>query len=100
METRDKLIIKEGKRLYSNNINEYNAFLHGVEFAEDLLKPKWNRSTDILPTEEEYYFCACVGDYRFLLFLRDKWYDPTTNSFEALDRVTHWLPIPKLNPYD
>ena len=36
----DKLVIQEAKKYYSNNINSFDAFLHGVEFAEGILTQK------------------------------------------------------------
>ena len=36
----DKLVIQEAKKYYSDNINSFDAFLHGVEFAEGILTQK------------------------------------------------------------
>ena len=36
----DKLVIQEAKKYYSDNINAFDAFLHGVEFAEKILAQK------------------------------------------------------------
>lgn len=40
--TKEERIINEAKRYYSGNIKCYDAFLHGIEFAEECQKNIWN----------------------------------------------------------
>lgn len=47
---REEKIIQEAKKYYSDNIRCYNAFLHGVEFAEEHPKNVWH-DTSAYPIE-------------------------------------------------
>ena len=40
--TKEERIINEAKRYYSGNIKCYDAFLHGIEFAEECQKNIWH----------------------------------------------------------
>lgn len=40
--TREELIISEAKKHYSGNIQCYDAFLHGAQFAEEHPKNVWH----------------------------------------------------------
>lgn len=46
-------IISEANKYYSGNIRCYDAFLHGVEFAEEHLKNVWH-SADEQPVGEDW----------------------------------------------
>lgn len=45
--TREEQIISEAKKYYSDSINCHNAFLHGVEWADEHPKNVWH------PADEE-----------------------------------------------
>lgn len=50
--TREEEIISEAKKYYSDNINCYNAFLHGVEFAEEH-QNVWHGASE-MPSNHSY----------------------------------------------
>ena len=78
-------IISEAKKYYKDDINCYDAFLYGVEFAED---NQWISVKDDLP-------------YNHRELIHNNY---TTKYVLALDNgypnVTHWMPIPKLEIHD
>lgn len=45
--TKEERIINEAKRYYSGNIKCYDAFLHGIEFAEECQKNIWHNAEDV-----------------------------------------------------
>lgn len=49
--TRDEEIIAEAKKYYSDSINCHNAFLHGVEWADEHPAKVWHEAKE----EPEYY---------------------------------------------
>lgn len=54
--TRDKLIITEAKKYYSENIQCYDAFLHGVQFAEEHPINVWHNSSEEPQGDSEILF--------------------------------------------
>lgn len=48
-------ILKEAKKYYKNDINCYNAFLHGVEWRDDNL---WTKFTEEIPPIYEIIIIA------------------------------------------
>lgn len=45
--TKEERIINEAKRYYSGNIKCYDAFLHGIEFAEECQNNIWHDVSEI-----------------------------------------------------
>lgn len=106
--TKDKLIIEEAKKHYSEDIKCYDAFLHGVEFAEKL--SPWISVEDDLPCNHEELlhpqdkrdtlevFCFFNG----AIYITDMYkYDGKWHWREFFSQQlviyspTHWMPIPK-----
>ena len=50
--TRDEDIIIEAKKYYRNDIKCYDAFLHGVEWAEEQIANVWH-DANIVPSENK-----------------------------------------------
>ena len=67
---REEQIISEAKKYYYDDINCHNAFLHGVEWADEHPKNKWH-SIDDVPTGNYDIICkdnkakywACSWEY-------------------------------------
>ena len=51
--TREEEILSEAKKHYSDNIRCYDAFLHGVEFAEEHPKNVWHYASE-MPNNHSY----------------------------------------------
>ena len=51
--TRDEQIISEAKKHYYNDINCHNAFLHGVEWADEHPANVWHEASE-MPKEGEW----------------------------------------------
>ena len=106
--TREEQIKTEAKKYYSEDIKCYDAFLHGVEFAEKL--STWISVEEDLPYKHKellYENPEFLHKSTKLVLIRIKediynvafmynagngWYW----DFE-LDKITHWMPIPGLN---
>ena len=99
-------IIEEAKKYYKNDINCYNAFLHGVEWCEDNVmadssisntKSPWISTDKYLPRNGGHYLCN-DGDNHIstLAFCGDRWFNSRTFNDIPLEVVKYWMPIPKL----
>ena len=51
--TREEQIISEAKKHYYDSINCHNAFLHGVEWADEHPANVWHDASE-MPNEEEW----------------------------------------------
>lgn len=102
--TREEKIISEAKKYYKDDINCYDAFLYGVEFAED---NQWISVEDDLPcshpellhgNDTTKYVLVLDNGYPNVKYMgklsNDKWHWLFTAN------VTHWMPIPKLDEYN
>ena len=105
--TREEQIKAEAKKYYSDDIIAYDAFLHGIEFAEKL--SSWISVEEDLPFKhkkllyEDLEFLSQatklvlirteenLHDVSFMYNYGHKW----SWDFE-LDKVTHWMPIPEI----
>lgn len=107
MLSKDKLILDTAKKYYSEDINCYDAFLHGIEFAESL--SPWISVEDDLPFKHKellYEDLEFLSQATKLVLIRtkDNFHDVSLMyndghgwewDFE-LDKITHWMPIPKI----
>ena len=96
--TREEKIISEAKKYYKDDINCYDAFLYGVEFAED---NQWISVEDDLPCNHEEFTHSNYTD-RVLISARNGFVEVAFMSkienvwvWEIPMKVTHWMPMPK-----
>lgn len=106
--TREEQIKAEAKKYYSDDIIAYDAFLHGIEFAEKL--SPWISVKDDLPYKHEELILN--KEHPFLInkvliktevrvhiafmikdIINDKWIWYGYGKDE--DQITHWMPIPE-----
>lgn len=100
--TREEKIINEAKRYYSGNIKCYDAFLHGIKFAEECQKNIWhdvseipNNSKHILFMPDPYtiktsYIPDCLRNCQLN--------DDTWNKFVKDMNITKWAYVKDLLP--
>ena len=96
--TREDKIISEAKKYYKDDINCYNAFLHGVEFAED---NQWISVEDDLPCNHEELIHSNYTD-RVLVLSRNGYSEVSFMciiegawEWNTLITVLYWMPIPE-----
>lgn len=66
--TREEEIIAKAKKYYSDSINCYNAFLHGVEWADKYPANVWHEASE-MPKEGEWVLIQFDEDsYDALVF--------------------------------
>ena len=89
--TREEQIIAEAKKYYYDDINCHNAFLHGVEWADE--HPYWRPATEHPDADVE--IIALVGKYLKVVFAhivkdREKVIDYDGWN---IPEVKWWMPI-------
>lgn len=90
----DKLTIEEAKKNYSQDILQHNAFLHGVEWAEERCRALW-QSAIYRPTRNQVIITQDTdGDYNVVstsavipptLKAREEW-----ERFVYINRIVTW----------
>lgn len=80
--TREEEILSEAKKYYSDSINCYNAFLHGVEFAEEHPKNIWHDASE----EPE------IGSNIVVVDKNGQWWDiqPYDGEYDGYGGLTGW----------
>lgn len=68
--TREEQIISEAKKHYYDSINCHNAFLHGVEWADEHPANVWHDASE-MPKEEEFILVQFDDDCYDTLVLCD-----------------------------
>lgn len=68
--TREEQIISEAKKHYYDSINCHNAFLHGVEWADEHPANVWHDASE-MPKEEEWILVQFGEDCYDTLVLCD-----------------------------
>lgn len=107
MLSKDKLILDAAEKHYSDSAECLDAFLHGVEFSETL--SPWISVEEDLPFKHKELLCESfefLSQATKLVLIRTE-----ENIYELsfmynhghewgwdyeLDKVTHWMPIPKI----
>ena len=96
--TREDKIISEAKKYYKDDINCYDAFLYGVEFAED---NQWISVEDDLPCNHEELIHSNYTD-RVLVLSRNGYSEVSFMciiegawEWNTLITVLYWMPIPE-----
>lgn len=59
--TRDEDVIIEAKKYYRNDIKCYDAFLHGVEWAEEQIANVWHDASEELKEDVDILFISKNG---------------------------------------
>lgn len=91
--TRDEDVIIEAKKYYRNDINCYNAFLHGVEWAEEQIANVWHDANEKPRTKEWLLVQFDEDDYDTIYLYIDIWCDLCKTS-----NVSRWAYISDLLP--
>lgn len=100
---REEQIISEAKKYYSDSINCHNAFLHGVEWADEHPKsigqPKniWHHASEepqgtdwrIICQDEEGKFW--IIDWADVILLYNTW-----NTYVTIEKLIKWAYIDEL----
>ena len=102
--TREEKIKAEAKKYYKEDIKCYDAFLHGVEFAEN---NQWISVEDDLPRNHKELID--IDDTTKFVLVLDNGLPQVTFMYKINNgkwvwaysyNVTHWMPIPKLDEYN
>lgn len=102
--TREEEIKAEAKKYYKVDIKCYDAFLHGVEFADN---NQWISVNDDLPCNHKELLYKNNHTKRVLVI--DNGYPNVGEMFKMRNgswgwlfsrKITHWIPIPKLENND
>lgn len=95
--TREEQILSEAKKHYSDSINCHNAFLHGVEWADEHPKSPWISTENELPTKGGHYLCMDENHHiSTLVFCGNRWVNSSAFFDVSLEVVKYWMPIPNL----
>lgn len=100
--TREEKILKEAKEYYSDNIKCYDAFLHGVEFADEhrSLEDLWHDASEE-PKKGEYILVEVVNtltpkdEIGHFVEYADKW---VVNTMKTEGFKCRWAYIKDLLP--
>ena len=86
---RDEDAIIEAKEYYRNDIKCYDAFLHGVEWAEEQIANVWHDASDIPNDDSLIIYESVYGDILLKRF---------TNRTSAMANVLRWAYIDTILP--
>ena len=93
--TREEQIISEAKKHYYDDINCFNAFVHGVGWAELHPVDVWHEAKEKPHTKEWILIQFSGGDYEALALNNfDAWSDWWCNNY----KVRRWAYIKDLLP--
>lgn len=93
---REEQIISEAKKYYSDSINCYNAFLHGVEWADEHPVDVWHEASE-MPKDGEWILMQFDEDSYDTLVLCDMNADIFCARRKKYD-VVRWAYISDLLP--
>lgn len=97
--TREEQILSEAKKHYYDSINCHNAFLHGVEWADEHPANVWHNAS-----EEPTKGAHILMEYNFLHSKEFKSYkigDKLVNNWDSIKkiyRISRWAYISDLLP--
>ena len=94
---RDKQIISEAKKHYYNDINCFNAFVHGVEWAELHPADVWHDAKE-KPRAKEWILVQFEDDEYQTLALSESGVDTWFNYWVDEYRAIRWAYITDLLP--
>ena len=97
--TREREIIREAKKYYSDNIKCYDAFLHGVEFADRHPENIWHDASEEPVGNKWKILCqdemnGCWVENRVdAMLLHNTW-----NEYAGIEMLVKWAYINDLLP--
>ena len=94
--TREEQIISEAKKYYYDDINCHNAFLHGVEWADEHPANVWHEASEKPRAKEWILVQFSGGDYE--AFALDELGVDTWNWWCKNYKVIKWAYIKDLLP--
>lgn len=94
--TREEQIITEAKKHYYDDINCHNAFLHGVEWADEHPANVWHEAKE-KPRAKEW-FLAQIGDDAFDTFVMAMEKDKDWKHWSNGINIKRWAYIKDLLP--
>lgn len=97
--TREEQILSEAKKHYSDSINCHNAFLHGVEWADEHPKNVWH-SADEEPEGKDWKILLedKNGNHWVTSRCSVSVFYGNWQKFTEYDALTRWAYIPELLP--
>ena len=95
--TREEQIIAEAKKYYSDSINCHNAFLHGVEWADEHPVDVWHDASE-KPRAKEWILVQFEEDEYQTLALSEGGVDTWFNDWVDEYRAIRWAYIKDLLP--
>lgn len=95
--TREEKIINEAKKYYSDNIQCYDAFLHGTEFADEHPKNVWHNRSERPKLGEFVVFEELIeGKHKYYSLFR--WDRSLEVGYLYNSDITRWAYIEDLLP--
>lgn len=95
--TREEKIINEAKKYYSGNIQCYDAFLHGTEFADKHPKNVWHNKSERPKLGEFVVFEELIeGKHKYYSLFR--WDRSLEVGYLYNSDITRWAYIEDLLP--
>lgn len=95
--TREEEIISEAKKYYSGNIQCYDAFLHGTEFADEHSKNVWHNRSERPKLGEFVVFEELIeGKHKYYSLFR--WDRSLEVGYLYNSDITRWAYIEDLLP--
>ena len=97
--TREEQIIAEAKKYYNDSINCHNAFLHGVEWADEHPVNVWHDASEEPQGYNRPFLCQDTGGGFWVenMFVVLRTYN-TWNEYVKIEMVDKWAYIEDLSP--
>lgn len=94
--TREEQIIAEAKKYYSENIQCYDAFLHGTEFADEHPINVWHGISEM--PKAGLILCHDLNEAFEVIYIDEEITSAHWLEFILRSRVQEWLYISDLHP--
>lgn len=94
--TREEQIIAEAKKYYSGNIQCYDAFLHGTEFADERPINVWHGISEM--PKAGLILCHALNEAFEVIYIDEEITSAHWLEFILRSRVQEWLYISDLHP--
>lgn len=56
---------------------------------------EWISVKNQMPEKTGYYLCTYISDNH--RFYYDRWYNEGNDTFNTVDNITHWMPLPSID---
>lgn len=98
--TRDELIISEAKKYYYNNINCHNAFLHGVEWADEHSANVWHDASEPPKPNKWFIYEAYAEDQdpEYGAYFSAELEPITWGRMTVANEITRWAYVSDILP--